>query len=277
MANFGAGLVAAVLKASSIAATKQVSRNSCIWLQAQQCATMIVIPTAIWAHYIGDLAAWSSAAALGIWQNRRWPKQTTELSRSTDPGYFLALSISALIGAWVFGSANTASVSFAPSHSIAGALAGGIVGVEVWKIRHGIRRSTGGAFVLPLSIGIIIGRFGCLFSGIPDYTYGIPTSLPWAVVLGDGIARHPVQIYESMIMALFLMTYLHARLKGREWAVSHGFHAMIIVYATQRFLLEFLKPYPKLIGPLNVFHLLMIGLVIYGVIWWNQGKDREIA
>ena len=164
-------------------------------------------------------------------------------------------------------------MSFTPSHSIAGALAGGIVGVEVWKWRHGIRYSTGGSFVLPICVGIIIGRFGCLFSGLPDYTYGIPTALPWAVDLGDGDGRHPVQIYESAAMALFLLFYLRARCKGSDWATRHGFHAMIIAYSIQRFLWEFLKPYPKFVGPLNVFHLLMIGLFLYGIIWWRRDDD----
>ena len=234
---------------------------------------MIAVPTAPWAHYIGDFTAWSAAAFAGYWQNRRWHKQVLQLSRSTNPDYFLALGICALIGAWVCGSANTLRISFTPSHSIAGALAGGIVGVEVWKWRHGIRRSTGGAFVLPICVGIVVGRFGCLFSGIADYTYGVPTSLPWAVNLGDGIARHPVQIYESASMALFLGVYLHARIKGSSWAKTHGFHAMICVYAGQRFLWEFLKPYPKIVGPLNVFHLLMLGLLIYGIIWWRRDDD----
>ena len=36
---------------------------------------------------------------------------------------------------------------------------------------------------------------------------------------------------------------------------------MIIFYAAQRYLWEFLKPYPAVLGPLNLFHLLMMGLV----------------
>jgi hypothetical protein len=50
---------------------------------------------------------------------------------------------------------------------------------------------------------------------------------------------------------------------------------MIIFYACQRFLWEFLKPYPAVLGPLNVFHLLMLGLLIYGITWWH--RDRRSA
>jgi hypothetical protein len=236
---------------------------------------MIVIPTAPWAHYIGDAAAWGGAALAARWQVRRWPGEARALAARTAPGYFIALGVGALIGAWLFGSANTLrGAVMAPSHSIAGALAGGIVAVEIWKWRHGVRGSTGGAFVLPLCTGIVIGRFGCLFAGLADQTYGAPSALPWAVDLGDGIGRHPVQIYESAAMALFLAVFLRARIAGRGWASAHAFHAMIIVYAAQRFAWEFLKPYPPLAGPLNIFHLLMMGLIGYGIFWWRRGDDR---
>ena len=30
-----------------------------------------------------------------------------------------------------------------------------------------------------------VGRIGCFLSGLPDGTYGLPSSLPWAIDLGD--------------------------------------------------------------------------------------------
>ena len=238
---------------------------------------MITLPTAIWAHYLGDAAAWTGGALMARWQYLRWPAETRQLAARTKPSYFAALGISALLGAWVIGSLNlSASGVIVPSHSIAGALAGGIVGVELWKWRHGVRQSTGGTFVAPLCTGIVIGRLGCLFSGLPDRTYGTPTALAWAVDLGDGIGRHPVQLYESLTMGLFLMVYLRARRSGLHWAQAHGFRTLIIVYAVQRFAWEFLKPYPTLVGPLNIFHLLMLGLVIYGLVWWRRDDAAPI-
>jgi hypothetical protein len=237
---------------------------------------MIVVPTAPWAHYVGDAAAWVGAAGATRWQHRRWPDEASGLASATRPGYFLVLALGAVMGAWLFGSTNSLrSTLVTPSHSIAGALAGGIVAVELWKWRHGIRRSTGSAFVLPICVGIVIGRFGCLFAGLPDYTYGTPTSLPWAVDLGDGIGRHPVEIYEAATTALFAIVYVRARRRQARWATEHGFHAMIIVYAAQRFAWEFLKPYPTLVGPLNIFHLLMIGLIAYGIVWWRRDDAGE--
>jgi prolipoprotein diacylglyceryltransferase len=237
---------------------------------------MVPIPTNPAFHYVGDAAAWVAAALAARWQYRRWPDEAAAFAKVTSPSYFVALALGALVGAWVFGSANSLhGPLFAPSHSIAGALAGGIIAVELWKLVHGVRQSTGGALVLPICVGIIIGRVGCFFAGLLDYTYGIPSSLPWAVDLGDGVRRHPVQLYESLAMAAFLAVYLRARLDNAAWARDHGFHAMIIFYACQRFVWEFLKPYPAVVGPLNAFHILMLGLVAYGLFWWGRDNSAE--
>ena len=236
---------------------------------------MIAIPTSPWFHYAGDAAAWLLAALGGrwVWMHRRGAM--TRLAGQTEPAYFITLALGAVLGAWLAGSANSLRFSLpTPSHSIAGALAGAIVAVEYWKWRNGVRESTGGPFVIPLAIGIIVGRWGCLFAGLSDGTYGVPTALPWAVDLGDGIGRHPVQIYESLAMAGFLAFYWPALAPGRDWAVRHGFHAFVLAYAVQRFLWEFLKPYPTLIGPLNLFHFLMLGLAVYAIAWIARDVGR---
>ena len=235
---------------------------------------MIHVPTAWWAHYIFDIAAWGTAALVARWQYRRWPDEVRKLARITTPSYHIALALGALAGAWIFGSANSLrSLVAAPSHSIGGALAGGIIAVELWKWRKGIRQSTGGALALPLAAGIAVGRLGCFFSGLPDFTYGAPASVPWAVDLGDGVGRHPVQLYEALAMAMFAAILLRARLQGATWSKTRAFHALIIFYAAQRFAWEFLKPYPPLVAGLNLFHMLMGGLLIYGCVWWRRGDS----
>ncbi|MDT8759544.1 prolipoprotein diacylglyceryl transferase [Sphingomonas psychrotolerans] len=236
---------------------------------------MITVPTAPWLHYAGDAASWAVAALGARWVYRHRRSAVERLARQTRPGYFIALSLGALAGAWLFGSLNSLRFAVpAPSHSIGGALAGAITGVELWKWRHGVRESTGGPFVIPLAIGIVIGRWGCLFAGLADGTYGTPTPLPWAVDLGDGIGRHPVQIYESLSMAAFLALYCRAIVRHRDWAVRTGFHWFVLAYAAQRFAWEFLKPYPPLLGPLNLFHFLMLGLAAYALTWIARDARR---
>ena len=54
----------------------------------------------------------------------------------------------------------------------------------------------------------MVGRWGCFLSGLEDQTHGTPTALPWGHDFGDGMLRHPVQLYESFAMGLFLVVAL---------------------------------------------------------------------
>ena len=238
---------------------------------------MIHVPTAPWAHTVFDLAAWGGGLALSVALYRWRLKALTEgVARKVAGGYFAALALGAIPGAWLLGSLNSLrGATPALSHSVAGALVGAIVGVEVYKALRGVKGSTGGIFVGSFSLGVAVGRLGCFFAGLPDDTYGAPTRLPWAVDLGDGVGRHPVQLYESASMALFLAIYLMDLARRRDWAMRRGFYVMCGWYGLQRFCWEFLKPYPRLMGPFNVFHLLCLGLVIYGWVYYRADRRRQ--
>ena len=240
---------------------------------------MIHVPTAIWAHTVFDLAAWGGGLALGAVLYRwRLRDAVDRIALKVDGGYFAALALGAVPGAWLAGSLNTLRApGGALSHSVVGALVGAIAGVEIYKALRGVKGSTGGPFVGSFSLGVVIGRLGCFFSGLPEQTYGSPTRLPWAVDLGDGIGRHPVQLYESAAMALFLATYLGGLAARAPWAMRRGFYVMCAWYGVQRFAWEFLKPYPKLIGPLNLFHILCLGLAAYGLAYYLADRGRERA
>lgn len=210
----------------------------------------------------------------------RWRlrEQTTIIANVASGGYFTCLAVGAIIGAYVSGSITFWGQGvFALAHSVAGALVGATMGVELFKLVRGITFSTGIIFVGPFTIGVVIGRWGCLFAGLPDQTFGSPSVLPWAIDLGDGIARHPVQIYESLAMTLFLGTFLLGLKLRSNWALHQGFYWLAIVYGIQRFAWEFLKPYPAILGPFNQFHLLCAGLVLYGIFMIRRMPNRETA
>jgi phosphatidylglycerol---prolipoprotein diacylglyceryl transferase len=216
-------------------------------------------------HILFDLSAWLCAGGAGWWVKRYRLAQVERLAEATTPSYFIALALGAIIGAWFLGSLNSLRWDNPTlSHSIGGALAGGIIAVELWKWRKGVTVSTGASFVPVLAVGIMIGRLGCLAAGPIDGTSGVATNLPWAVELGDGIARHPVQLYESAAMLLFLIVFF-AFPKARAFQADRLFYSFIAFYAGQRFIWEFLKPYPPVMLGLNVFHFLMLGLLIYAV------------
>ena len=76
---------------------------------------------------------------------------------------------------------------FYQSKTIVGGLFGGLLGVEAAKRVIGERHSSGDLFTVPLILGIMIGRLGCLSTGVYEPTYGIETDLPWGMDLGDGL------------------------------------------------------------------------------------------
>jgi len=229
-------------------------------------------------HTIFDIAAWLSAWAMARFVARRGYLKAAARTPARDQGYFIALGLGAIAGALLFVSSNMRLAGFWQiGHSVAGAVAGGIVAVEIFKWLTGIRGSTGGQFVAPLAIGIAVGRWGCFFAGLPDYTYGTPTSLPWGVDFGDGIPRHPVQLYESAAMLLFLAVYLRNIARGSQLFLRQGFYLFVGWYALQRFFWEFLKPYPVVIGPLNLFHLVCLALFGYSLFMMRQNHELRAA
>ncbi|HVQ08076.1 MAG TPA: prolipoprotein diacylglyceryl transferase family protein [Allosphingosinicella sp.] len=227
------------------------------------------IPTNPQLHLLFDLLAWASAGFLGFLLYRwRLAEVAATATARTGPYYVAALAVGAVAGAWGFGSWNTAMAAVPhPSHSIAGALAGGIIAVEVYKAARGLTGSTGAIWVGPLALGIAIGRLGCLFAGLADETFGTPTALPWGVDLGDGIVRHPVQLYESLAMLAFLAVYLAALRRRAAWTRDRAFYLFVLCYALQRFAWEFLKPYPDLVGPLDLFQLLALAMIFYALVF----------
>ncbi|MFM9862720.1 MAG: prolipoprotein diacylglyceryl transferase [Micropepsaceae bacterium] len=237
---------------------------------------MIHVPTDPTYHLAFDALAWGTGMAVGVALYRwRLAGATAEVARVADGGYFACLAVGAILGAYLAGSFTfVGQAVFALAHSVAGALVGAIAAVELYKLARGIRISTGIVFAGPFAAGVAVGRWGCLFAGLPDQTFGTPVTLPWAVDLGDGIARHPVQVYESLSMALFLAAFVWGLKHHQAWATRQGFYWLAIAYGAQRFLWEFLKPYPPLIGPFNHFHLLCFGLIAYGAFMIARSKTK---
>jgi prolipoprotein diacylglyceryltransferase len=184
-----------------------------------------------------------------------------------DWHYTAVLVFGAGVGAVSFGTANLwLSQQAGVARSIEGALAGGIVAVELYKRSAQIAVRTGARFALPLAVGVAIGRIGCYLAGLDDFTYGTPTTLPWGHDFGDGVARHPVQFYESAAMAAFAGVYAARALKNDRFVIENGFYLAVGYYGLQRFVWEFIKPYGSLIGPFTLFHILSVMIFLYGVI-----------
>jgi len=143
------------------------------------------------------------------------------------------------IPAWI--SAPSAWRYFFGNKTLVGGLLGGLAGVELVKRIMGERQPTGDLFTYPLILGMIIGRIGCFSAGVYEETYGLPSHLPWAMNLGDGILRHPVTLYEIMFLILLWLTLA---MLNKRYILAPGaqFKVFLISYLVFRFLLDFIKP-----------------------------------
>ncbi|SPF80136.1 prolipoprotein diacylglyceryl transferase family protein [Pseudoprimorskyibacter insulae] len=218
-------------------------------------------------HMIFDLLA--AASSLGVtalvlfWGLRKPGLGALERAGA---GYPLALIGGAVVGAYAMGSINLWLMGEpALGRSILGAVIGAISAVEIYKLRAGLRGSTGAPLAAGFAASVMVGRWGCFLTGLPDQTFGIATTLPWAVDFGDGIPRHPVQIYESAAMGLCLILALLMLWRRPDAFSRYGFYGIIGIYGAQRFVWEFLKPYPPVLGPFNLFHIGCAALVLYAV------------
>lgn len=224
-------------------------------------------------HTWFDIAAATAAAAMTVGCYFWRLKDAAARIDQAGFGYAIALVAGAVLGGYAAGTANL-RLAGEPgvARSIVGALAGAIVAIELFKRARGITGSTGIIFVPAFCTSVAIGRWGCFYSGLTDHTHGAPTAFPWGHDFGDHVPRHPVQLYESAAMAAFLVVALVMLARRDAFFLRNGFYLMVLCYAAQRFCWEFLKPYAPVLGPLNLFHLVCLGLMGYAV--WMLAEGR---
>ena len=153
-------------------------------------------------------------------------------------------------------------IYFMGNKTIVGGFLGGLIGVELTKKKIGVTVSSGDLMVYPLIVAMIIGRTGCFLAGLEDGTYGIPSNLPWAINFGDGILRHPTNLYEILFWVLLgvaLSSYEHYR----KFADGSRFKIFMVSYLIFRFFIEFIKPDYFFSFGLSVIQLVCIAGLSY--------------
>jgi phosphatidylglycerol---prolipoprotein diacylglyceryl transferase len=182
-----------------------------------------------------------------------------------------ATAVGALVGSRVLGLLEQAprigwhwnELLMPGGKTIVGGLLGGWLAVELAKLVLGIRSRTGDLFAVPLCLGIAIGRIGCFVAGLADDTYGTATTLPWGVDFGDGVRRHPTQLYE-LVFLLVLAAVLHW-LGKRPHRNGALFRVFMGAYLLWRLAVDFIKPQPLVHGLNMIQWACVAGLVAVAV------------
>lgn len=128
-----------------------------------------------------------------------------------------------------------------------GAIIAGYILMRRWKLPWW---KTADACAPGIALGNVLGRLGCFSAGC---CWGKDTILPWGVsfppegheITGvrTGVHLHPTQLYESfsMLIVFFFLLWLHKRKKFSGQVIL----AYAIIYATVRFLIEFVRDDPR--------------------------------
>jgi len=144
--------------------------------------------------------------------------------------------------------------------TIVGGLIGGLVAVEATKFALGVTMPTGDLFAVPLAAGVALGRIGCFLTGLSDRTFGVRTNLPWGVDFGDGIPRHPTQIYEALFLAA--LAWWLARFERVAHEPGAVFRLFMVSYFAFRLFVDFLKPEARFAG-LSPLQWAAVAVLIY--------------
>lgn len=152
---------------------------------------------------------------------------------------------------------------FYQNKTVLGGFLGGLWAVETVKYFIGEKESSGDLFTYPMILGLILGRIGCFSMGVFEETYGLPTTSITGIYLGDHVRRHPVALYEILVL---LLLWIAIVLLERKYKFSSGarFKLFMIAYITFRFLLDFIKPhYAWPIGLSSIQIVSLAGLAYY--------------
>lgn len=142
--------------------------------------------------------------------------------------------------------------------TIVGGMIGGTLSVVWIKKKLGIKEKKGNLFAPAIALGISIGRIGCFLRGC---CYGVASNLPWAVDLGDGVLRHPTQLYESIFMFGLFVYFLS--IKNKITVPGVMFKYFLNYYFVFRFLIEFIRVGNTVYFGLTGFQLASIAVLIY--------------
>ncbi len=210
-------------------------------------------------------------------------RKRLEIKEKNEVGIFFSIMLGGYLGAIILASfehydvvmqnIGTSKLAIIQGKTIVGALLGGLISVELYKKCIGYNKSTGDDIAIPLTVGIMIGRIGCFLTGIGDSTVGRATNSVFGIDFGDGVTRHPLQLYEIAFLGVILIILIS--LRKREIWNGFKFQLFMFMYLTFRFFIEFLKDSATIVWGLSAIQIACgLGLIYYAHLIYRRYKEN---
>lgn len=151
--------------------------------------------------------------------------------------------------------------------TIVGGLIGGLLATVWIRRKLHIRVKIGNPIAPAIALGMAIGRMGCFLRGC---CYGRPTGLGWGVDFGDGILRHPTQLYDGLFNLLIFFYFMAIRRNVTE--PGKLFDIYLIYYFSFRFMVEFWRQEPPVLWGLTAAQI--VSLLI--IAWANRKRLTDL-
>jgi len=143
---------------------------------------------------------------------------------------------------------------FSDGKTLLAGMAGGYLAVEIAKALMGLRVKTGDEVAVPLAAGVAVGRWGCFFNGC----CGAPLVPPM----------------ESAFHATMAVILWRLRRAGAfRWQLLKLY---LIAYCAFRFLVEFIRTEPRILGGLTGYQLGAAAMAaVLAVLWVHDERLKR--
>lgn len=198
-----------------------------------------------------------------------WARAAREDSRL--PLIYVAALLGAMVGAkavyllaegWLDAQHADRWSRWITGKSVLGGLLLGYPAVEWTKARLGYTAPTGDRFALVVPLGTAFGRLGCWLQGC---CLGAPHPPTWYTLPDShGIMRWPAVPAELAFNLSALLAL--ALLPRRKSLQGQRFHLYLLGYGTFRFLHEFVRDTPRLVGHLSGYSLAALAVATLGAV-----------